>query len=191
MPNWSYSSYVIEGEPKVLETLKSKLDELKDMPEPLVENGFGNLWLGCIVTLLGGDWNTVYCRGQICDYNLENGTLNLSVESAWDEMHETRELFQQKHPELTVWYYTEESGMCIYRTNDREGKYFTDRYIVDTENDGPEYFEDINEVATYVQELTGQKVTAEVDAIETAINDWASGDADNWASFNVIDIVDY
>ena len=191
MPNWAYTSYVIEGEPKELEALNAKLNELNGMPEPLVKNGFGNLWLGCIVTLLGGDWQKVYCRGRILDYYLENGVLNLQVESAWGEMNETRALFQSKHPELAIWYSTEESGMGIYRTNDKAGKYFPARYIVDTESDWQTHYDDINEATAQVRELTGREVAADVEAISTAIDEWMSEDPDNrWASFDTFDIVD-
>ena len=76
MPNWCYTRYVIEGtESKDIEALKAKLDELSQMPEPLLPNGFGNLWLGNIVHLLGGDWRKVYCRGRILEYELSDGNI--------------------------------------------------------------------------------------------------------------------
>lgn len=190
MPNWAYTNYVLEGDLKEVESLKSKLDELKAMQEPLVPNGFGNLWLGCIVTVLGGDWNKVYCRGSIYDYYIEDGALRLNVESAWNECTETRLLFQQRYPNLRIYYSTEEPGMEIYQTNDLDGKYFPDRYIIDTESDGPEYFTDLSDAAVYAQALTGLEVEASVESIRTAIDRWINDDPDlRWASFHSFDVV--
>lgn len=167
-----------------------KLDELKSMKEPLVPNGFGNLWLGCIVNILGADWNKVYCRGSIYDYYIEDGTLRLNVESAWNECSETRMLFQKKHPDLKIYYNSEEPGMEINQTNDLDSKYFPDRYVVDTENDGPEYFEDLPDTAVYVAGITGKKVEATEESIQTAIDAWISEDPDSrWASFHSFDVI--
>lgn len=43
-----------------------------------------------------------------------------------------RHVLTQLMPELTVYYIVEEPGCEVYATNDEEGKYFTDRYYVDT-----------------------------------------------------------
>ena len=191
MPNWCFTRYVIQSsDPKDIEALKAKLDELNQMPEPLLPNGFGNLWLGNIVHLLGGDWRKVYCRGRILDYELSDGNLHLSVESAWNEMYEVRELLLTKHPELDIFYMSEEGGMGIFITNDSDGRFFPERYILDTESDGPEYFEDLSEVAVYVSGMTGKDVEDSEESIRAAIDEWEKEDPDNrWAAFNVFDIV--
>ncbi len=62
MPNWAYTSYRIVGKKKEVQDLYSKVQQLQNMEEPLEPNGFGNLWLGCLLTILGGDWEKVYCR---------------------------------------------------------------------------------------------------------------------------------
>lgn len=45
--------------------------------------------------------------------------------------NETFDLVCEKFPSLRYYYQTEEPGMGFYETNDSEGKYFTDKYIVD------------------------------------------------------------
>ena len=64
MPNWCFTSYVVTGEEKEVCDLYEKMLSLEEREESLVENGFGKSWLGNLVTLLGGDWNTIYCRGE-------------------------------------------------------------------------------------------------------------------------------
>ena len=51
MPNWAYTSYRIVGKTEEVNDLYGKIKQLENMQEPLVENGFGLLWLGCLVTI--------------------------------------------------------------------------------------------------------------------------------------------
>lgn len=55
MPNWCFSSYVFEGKKEEIADLHKKLQSLTELSTPLVENDFGKLWLGCVVTLFGGE----------------------------------------------------------------------------------------------------------------------------------------
>ena len=65
MPNWCSTSYVFEGKKEEIADLHKKLQSLTKLPQPLVENGYGKLWLGCVITLFGGDWSMINCRGDI------------------------------------------------------------------------------------------------------------------------------
>ena len=62
MPNWCFTSFVVRVEDKEVCDLYEKMRSLEQREESLVENGFGKTWVGNLVTLLGGDWNTIYCR---------------------------------------------------------------------------------------------------------------------------------
>ena len=77
MPNWAYTSYRIVGKKEEVNELYSKLQQLKNMQEPLVENDFGLLWLGCLVKILGGNWKEIYCRGKIIDFSLDDGIIKI------------------------------------------------------------------------------------------------------------------
>mgnify|MGYP007037156441 FL=1 len=77
MPNWAYCSYRIVGKAEEVQNLYSKLQELQNMEEPLEPNSFGVMWLGCLVTILGGNWNDIYCRGKIIDFSLDDGILSI------------------------------------------------------------------------------------------------------------------
>ena len=157
MPNWSFNTYKCVGDIKEILDLNNKLMELDNMKEPLEPNGFGNLWLGCLVKILGGDAEKVYCRGDITEfsYNEEDDVLTIDTQTAWNEMEEVRFFLKKVYPSLEIYYYEEEPGCEIYQTNDRHGYFFPQRYILDDlDGEGPEYYNDINQVLNkYVNPL--------------------------------------
>ena len=118
MPNWSSTCYVMEAKPEQAKELYDKIDSLTKMEKPLVENGFGKLWMGCLVNLLGGDWNKVYCRGEIISYTLEEGHVSLSCETAWGEMPEFRHFIEQHYPGSKVYYCSDtDCSFCLWKDN--------------------------------------------------------------------------
>ena len=193
MPNWASTSYVFKGaDEKQAKDLYEKIDRLSKMTEPLVPNGFGKLWMGCLVNLLGGDWDKVYCRGEIIDYNLTDGHVSLSCETAWDEMPEFRHFLEQQYPGSKIYYQVEECGNCVYAINDLEGLYFPDRYCLDS-YDGLEYFETIEEAAKYIGERIGRGLTPDFGKIEKEIDDYMEEhdkSDESWMSFHRFEVVD-
>ena len=106
------------------------------------------------------------------DYSLESGILRLNVESAWGEMDETRHFIQSKYPGLKIIYQAEESGMCIFETNDKDGTYFPEKWILDWCDEKKnlylyEYFEDLPAVVAYLKEYG--VITKDVEATKEAI----------------------
>jgi len=172
MPNWASTAYVLKAkDQEQAKDLYEKINSLAKMEKPLVENGFGKLWMGCLVNLLGGDWDKVYCRGEIIDYNLTDGHVCISCETAWDEMPEFRHFLEQQYPGSKIYYQVEECGNCVYATNDAEGECFKDRYCLDS-YDGLEYFETIDEAAKYIGETIGKDLKPDIGEIENAIDDY-------------------
>ena len=164
MPNWAYTSYRIVGKKEEVQDLYSKIQQLQNMEEPLEPNGFGNLWLGCLVTILGGDWNKIYCRGHIIDYSLDDSVLSIDTETAWSEMQEVRQFIQQIYPSLEILYYEEEPGWGIYQTNDHDKRFFSFRYILDDlEGDGPEYYDDTDSLFKAASEIFGKELKTMAD----------------------------
>jgi hypothetical protein len=49
MANICTTNYVIEGKKDELDELYRIMKELQDMEQPLVKNGLGPTWLGCLV----------------------------------------------------------------------------------------------------------------------------------------------
>ena len=192
MPNWASTCYVMEAKPEQAKDLFDKIDSLSKMKGPLVENGFGKLWMGCLVNLLGGDWNKVYCRGEIISYTFEDCHVSLSCETAWGEMPEFRHFIEQHYPGSKVYYCVEESGNCVYATNDAEELYFKDRYCLDF-YDGLEYFETIEEAAKYIGERIGTELKPDFTEIDKAIDDYLEEHDDEeeaWMSFHQFEVLD-
>lgn len=158
MPNWAYTQYLAVGDKSQLQKLHSIMDELEGMKAPgLHENGFGPTWLGNLVIKLGGDWNKVYCRGSWDNLQLTDDCIMFSVESAWGELNEVRHFIEEKVSGIKLYYQTEESGMCIYQTNDDTGTYFPERYYLWIEDGESEYYRSLSGVIKAVEETTGSR----------------------------------
>lgn len=168
MPNWAYTQYRISGDKKEVKNLHDILTGLKGKKLPTVSNDFGDMWLGNLVHNLGGDWNNVYCRGQITDFDINpDGTLRVETETAWDEMGEVRKLITDKYPSLSVYFVTEEPGNCIFKTNDTDGKYFPEKYyldICDEEGDasGTDYYKTLDEIVEHLKKTVPEAKNAEI-----------------------------
>ncbi|MCR4849380.1 MAG: hypothetical protein K5920_11110 [Bacteroidales bacterium] len=148
--------------------------------------------MGCLVHLLGGDWNKVYCRGQIIDYSLNDDQVSIECETAWGEMPEFRHFIEQQYPGSKIYYCVEECGNEVYATNDAEGDYFPDRYCLDS-YDGLEYFETIEEAAEYIGETIGKELPPDFAKIENAIDGYMeehNNSDESWMSFHRFEVVD-
>ena len=192
MPNWAITNYKFKGaDESQAKDLYQKIEALNKMDKPFVENGFGKLWLGCVVNYLGGDYEKIYCRGEISSYDKDGDTVSMCCETAWDEMPEFRHFIESKYPGSKVYYQVEESGNLVYATNDRDGKYYPERYLLDMYDDN-EYFCDLESVAKYVSGTIGKEVKPDVQAIETAIDEYMAEhpEEENWMSFHVFEVCD-
>lgn len=172
MPNWAYTTYKIRGSEVEVAALHKTIQDLAERKESLLPNGFGKLWLGNLVKALGGDWEKVYCRGQILDYSLENGILRINTETAWGEMSEVRHLIEAKYPSLQIFFQTEECGMCIFQTNDASGDVFPERWLLDYNDEKAnlfiwEYFTNLPAVIEHLKE--NGVITTEVYPTKEAI----------------------
>lgn len=189
MPNWCYTSYVIDGKRKEVQSLFSKMNNLENRRKPLVDNSFGKTWLGCLVTKLGADWQKVYCRGSWSDLDWNGSILRFNTETAWGPMNEVFKLVKETYPSLEIYYMAEEDGMGVFITNDTGGNYFKDRFRIEYDLDY-EYFTTIEGVCTYVSEIIGKEVKTRAD-MEQAISDWncKTEDDDKMIYFNAYEVV--
>ena len=173
MPNWCFTTYKCVGDVKEILDLNNKLMELDNMKEPLLPNGFGNLWLGCLVKILGGDAEKVYCRGDITEfsYNEEDDVLTIDTQTAWNEMEEVRFFLKKVYPSLEIYYYEEEPGCEIYQTNDRHGRFFPQRFILDDlDGEGPEYYDNTDSLLKAASEIFGKELKTMADLNEIVEN---------------------
>ena len=191
MPNWCFSSYVIEGRKKELQSLHSKMKRLEKRKKSLVENGFGKTWLGNLATRLGGDWQEVYCRGSWSDLDWNGAILRFNTETAWGPMTEVFNFIKSIYPSLEIYYMAEENGNGVFITNDTEGRFFSDRYYLDS--DGPvddHYFETIEELAQVISEIVGHPVGESFEECEKALDDHMEKNPDEWYSLHEFRICD-
>lgn len=178
MPNWCWTFYVVEGKKEEVGDLYDKIGSLANAKDPLVKNGFGKMWLGCLVNALGGNWKDVYCRGELTDWSRDSETqVRFSVMSAWAELDEMRKFLKWKYPSLNFYFQSEEPGMVVYETNDTEGRHFPERIKVENLEDGSEYFETWEDAYDHISEITktpvasGREMSDAVEAYNEAHSD--------------------
>lgn len=145
------------------------------------------MWLGELVNELGGNWETIRCRGEITYFEKNNdGTLEIYMSCAWCEQSETRH-FLEATLSLKIYYCDEEPGCQVYETNDTTGKYFPDRYLLDNEEE-PLYYQTLQEAAESVSGIVGHHVEASVEAIEKALDEYEE-ETETWYSLHKFNIV--
>lgn len=183
MPNWCSTAYAIEGDAKEVKSLYETMKELQERKEPSVENGFGTTWLGCLVDALGGDWNEVWCRGDWSNLQFNGEILEFDTMTAWAPCNATFDFVSKKFPTLRYYFQAEESGMAEYWTNDREGKYFPDKYIVDLYLPNGKWlnerFSDLTEVFKWFEEIAGQPVKSQQEIL-TVVEEWQQQNNDSF-----------
>lgn len=153
MANWAYTNYVIEG-PK--ETLQKIYEAI--LHHEVKENSSDD-WEGNVLNTLGIKWENrqpdgsgYYMRGFIqedtVNFDEENEILSFNAEEAWGAT-DFNEVLENGIPDIKVYYEVQEESENIFFTNDEEGKYFPERYYVDTCINGEyesDYFETKEEI---------------------------------------------
>ena len=164
MPNWCFTQYAITGERREVRSLYNKMKRLQQRKTPLLPNGFGAAWLGCLVKSLGSDLDAVYCRGHWYNLSLgKDGTLRFDTEHAWSRPSEVEDLIFKAFPSVSIYFIEEELGMEIFQTNDVSGQFFPETVILDDEENGMEYYTEEGALAR-ISELKGEPVNDWVEA---------------------------
>ena len=178
MSNLCMVSYACEGTVEQMEELNAVLALLQKAKEPIVTNGRGNLWLGCIVTYLGGNWEEVECRGEVLDFYYNGETLSMEQDTDWCEQAGFRRFLEQRFPGLKIYYLETESDTGWGGTNDVEGKYFPYRYYMSTSEDY-EFFSSLEELAERASQIVGFKVEPDFDVIWEALEEYTDEHEDD------------
>lgn len=175
MPNWCCTAYAIEGDAKELQSLYDLMNKLQESKDPSVPNGFGTTWLGCLVDALGEKWEDVSCRGSWNDLEFDGRVLTFNTETAWAPCNETLDVVCRKYPTLNYLYRSEEPGMALYYTNDDEGRYFPDRFVVEVciskKEYYTEYFTDLQSVYEWLEEICDMQVQSKLD-VDAIVGQW-------------------
>lgn len=192
MPNWCFTSLVVRGDKNEVRDLYEKMKSLEDREETLVPNGFGKTWLGNLVTILGGDWNEVRCRGEwfnlaLSDYEC---VLRFDTESAWTYPEELIDFLLEKYPGVDIYFSAEEPSMAIYLTNDVDGLYFADRYVLSQEDSDPEYYGagEEKEFLRDLSEMIGKEIN-NIDDVWKEVREYNSEHEDNCIGVQMYDVI--
>ena len=130
--------------------------------------------------------------GEIEDEpTFDNGVLRFYAEERWG-LQDFEELLRQKFPDIKIYWIVEECGCEVYCTNDKEGKYFPERYWVDTAQDDiyqSEYFKTEEAMWKWLSEKYGVKSKEEVEAWNQDYE--ATGDeCENFIYIHEFDVVE-
>lgn len=194
MPNWCSTDYYVLGSRKEIMDLSKRMERLENRKKSLINNGFGNTWLGNLVNNLGGDWENVYCRGEWMgrEWNKEKNTLTFTTETAWQEMKEWRRFIESCYKTIKILYVTEEPGMGIYKTNDLDEIFFKAKFVLDYGED-VEYFETLDQAIVFIEELTGITIEEKtVNGIQGKMDEYVeeNDEEDLFYSFHEFEQVD-
>lgn len=194
MPNWCSTDYYVLGSRKEIMDLSRRMERLENRKKSLINNGFGNTWLGNLVNNLGGDWENVYCRGEWMgrEWNKEKNTLTFTTETAWQEMKEWRRFIESCYKTIKILYVTEEPGMGIYKTNDLDEIFFKAKFVLDYGED-IEYFETLDQAIVFIEELTGITIEEKtVNGIQGKLDEYVeeNDEEDLFYSFHEFEQVD-
>lgn len=189
MANICDTSYKCIGSKKDLKALYNAIKYNDDLKEPLVKNGFGTLWIGCVITKLGGNWEDYRCRGEIVyyDYDEDNNILTIDQLTAWCEQEGFREFIEERFPSVKVYFLEEEIGYGVYNTNDRDGRFFDERYRLELESETL-YLKTIEEVAEILSEETGKDVQPEMKSIINAVEDYNDEHSEDDEYINLLEL---
>ena len=166
-------SVCFEGDRRELRSLYGKMKRLQERKKPLVEKGFycPQRWLGNLVTRLRGNWHDVYCRGEWDNLKLAGSYLYFFTETAWRPPFALLKLIQEVYPSLTFYFSAEGDDWDSYLTNDKDGRHFKSRYVLDMEPD-MEYFDTIEEACSHLAAYIGKPVATNWDALWEAAEEW-------------------
>ena len=162
MANWASTSYRIEGSESDLKKVYDVIDNfVSGRSKPVLEDA-STEWEGNIVKALGASDEQLkkcYLRGFIEEYELDGDVIRINAEEAWGAT-DFRHILGKLMPELTIYYIVEEAGCDVFATNDIDGKYFPEQYLVDAyvkDADYYEYFETKGQMKDFVSSLIGKE----------------------------------
>lgn len=150
MANWASTSYRIEGKQEDLKTLNELINEFMDGKRPVMEDNASKDWEGNVALELGENTKGYYLRGFIQTCELEDDVLSIEAEE----------------------------GGEVYATNDKEGRFFDYRFLVDSCVDGAdewEYFDTKEQALSYVARRMGVE-TVTLEEIDKWNDDHYEGD---------------
>ena len=179
MANWASVSYAIEGPKEILQ----KINEAIITAVNSDSNKYELYQVAEYLNLPIEERNTSLA-GSVSEkptWDKNTGALRFWSEERWG-LQDFAELLEKQFPDIKAYWTVEEPGFELYYTNDGEGKYFPERYWVDTcinGNYNSEYFENEEQVYKWLDKLTFGAVKSEKD-VEKFNTDYEDSACDNF-----------
>ena len=204
MANWASTSYAIEGPKETLQRIEEAI-----LHHPVEKDSSDN-WEGNILKALDIEWEPHHMEQEGNNIEFSGYYMRgfIQEEPWWDERHDSlrfdameawgatdfHEVLEKNIPDIKVFYVVEESGEEVYATNDKEGKYFKDRFFVDTCIDGnyqSEYFTYESSVYKWLHDITNGRVNSREEA-EKFNADYEDSDAgdENYISIHEFSVIE-
>lgn len=188
MANMASVAYAIEGP-------QESLEKIQEAIVMAVQNKHGHWeeWQACInLGFTEQELEDMRLGGEISEEpDLGEGVLKFWAEERWG-LQDFHELLKQKFPDIKVYWIVEECGMEIYCTNDKDGKYFPERYWVDTAQDDvyqSEYFQTEEAMYKWLNEKYEVKTKEEVEAWNADYED-SGADDENFIYIHEFEVLD-
>ena len=167
MANTCTTDYIFEGEGAQIRALHSELEKIAKAKPKCTDYHDWHIqsnWLGYVAEkVLGLDSEKISCRGEFnlgeidnCPYDDNLLTLGVSAYTAWSPCTELFEKLAEKY-DCKLYWIAEELGCELFQSNDSDEKYFHDTIIVDTDDEGSEYFSDWKDALEFVQNKVDNK----------------------------------
>lgn len=189
MANICLTNYIVTGKESELRDLYSKMEFANES-----ENALDISYCYFLVTTLGCEYPDFYCRGDFYDVFIEEKEgeppyLSFVIESAWRELSEWRAFINSKYPHLKFYFIAEEYGEDIFETNDKDHKYFVDKYILHIDGDNEYFrFDEQEDIVKRINGATNLNVKTFDECL--ALSDTLDSDDPNYFRIRVIDYVD-
>ena len=161
MANIASVTYAIEGSKELLQKINEAISAAVDSKDNRYELYKAAEYLGLPIvkniTRLGGEIDE---KSELLD-----GVLRFHSEERWG-LQDFAGLLEQYFHDIKVYWIVEEPGLEVFCTNDKEGKYFPERYLVDAcfnSIDYYEYFETEEQIYKWLDKITHGEIKTEND----------------------------
>ncbi|RHH14400.1 hypothetical protein DW228_06260 [Bacteroides fragilis] len=158
--NWCNTSYTIEGNQAEITDLMDKMESLSKYSTSLLPNDFGKNWLGNLLHLFGGNPKKINCRGRFLNlFYAGDNIIQFDTETGNEELYEVWAYILQSYPSCKCYFYSEECSCQRYVTNDKEGRFYPNRFRLEYEIDDIHLVENEHEILTQVAAILGKEVS--------------------------------
>lgn len=163
MANWASTDYVIEGSKEGIQRI---YDAIKNHP---VQEDSAENWEGNVLHALNLNFekmkindSTPYMRGFIQEDTVEliDNILTFGAEEAWGAT-DFADVLNIRLRDIKVFFCVVEPGCEVYATNDREGKYFRNKWYADVCINGEydtDYFTTTESMLEWLEKKTYGKI---------------------------------